>query len=254
MELIIRLFVAATLLVILYIRSKDRGSHEPTGALWGAAAFGVLAIPIAVILEGFFTQDISLTEPMGVTSFALREGMLIGLIEEAAKFIPLAIFIYKRPYFNEHTDGVLYFAIAGLGFGLPENLLYSLEGGLAVGLTRLVMTPYFHAATTAFIGYFLIRQKLQRGSILPVIFAFALMVTAHGVYDFGLFTGVPQFALLSVGITFALSGGLFWLAHHAMVLDQRMGLAAVGKNLFCRTCGAHNPKKYLYCIYCGKRT
>ena len=254
MDVIIRLFVAATVLLILYIRSKDRGSHEPAGALWGAAGFGLLAVIVASILNGIFVSLSPDTASMGATLYVFRESITIGVIEEVCKFLPLALFIYKRPYFNEHTDGVLYFALAGLGFGMPENLLYSLEGGVGTALARLVLTPYFHAATTAFIGYFLIRKKLTKASFFPVVAALITMILAHGLYDFGLFSGVAVLALVSVAITFTVTGGLFWLAHRAMVLDQRLGLASVGNNQFCRTCGRANIKKYLFCIYCGQRT
>lgn len=246
--------MAATVLLVLYIRSKDRGSHEPTGALWGAAGFGVLAIALAVPLEIFLVHSDPSSGPTGITAVAFRDAMMIGLIEEACKFLPLAFFIYKRSYFNEHTDGVLYFAIAGLGFGLPENLAYSLDGGIVTGLVRLILTPYFHAATTACIGYFLIRKKLSKQSVLPVSLAFLGMIVLHGLYDFGLFTGIATYAIASVVITLSLTGCLFWLTHRAMRLDQRMGLAAVGDNRYCRSCGRANPKQFLFCIFCGNKT
>jgi RsiW-degrading membrane proteinase PrsW (M82 family) len=256
MQIVIELFIALTIFMVIYIRSKDRGSKEPTSMLYAAAGFGVLGIGIAVLLEMFFTSADTSTlaaEPLGVTSYAVYEGFAVGLIEEAAKFLPLAIFIYRKRYFNEHTDGILYFGLAGLGFGLPENILYTLDGGVGAGLGRLLLTPFFHAATTAIVGYFLARKKVRGGNMIPVVTAFVAMVGVHGYYDFGLMTGVPLFVLSSYIASFCLTGTFFWIIAHAQHVDQQLGISAVGSNAFCRACGAPNPKRNLYCQRCGSR-
>lgn len=253
MDLILRAFIGLSVLLVVYLLSKDRGEREPKTALWAAAGFGVLALVLAAVLEGFFVK-LDPSGSLGANRTVLRGSMLIGLIEESAKFIPLAIFIYHKRYFNEHTDGVIYFAIAGLAFGLPENLLYTLGGGVAAGIVRLILTPYFHAATTATIGYFLIRHKISKRPFGLVVLAYVSMVVAHGMYDFGMFSGVGWYTLLSLGITATVTGALFWFIRRALKLDQNMGLAAVGKNNYCRSCGYPNPKHNLYCTRCGRRT
>ncbi len=254
MDLIIRAFIGLTVLLVMYLLSKDRGEHEPKTALWAAAGFGILGIIAAVILEGIFTHIDPTSAAQVPLSAAFKDSLLVGIIEESAKFIPLAIFIYRKRYFNENTDGVLYFALAGLAFGMPENLLYTLSGGAAVGIVRLVLTPYFHAATTAFIGYFLIRHKLAKQPFALVMFAFLGMILSHTLYDFGLMSGVAGYVLMSLTITFGVTASLFWLARRALKLDQQMGIASTGTNNFCRGCGAPNPKHNFYCARCGRQT
>jgi RsiW-degrading membrane proteinase PrsW (M82 family) len=178
--------------------------------------------------------------------------MLVGVIEESCKFLPLAALLYGRRYFNEHTDGVIYFALAGLGFGLPENIIYTLQDGTRAGWTRVFLTPIFHAATTGMVGYFLAKKKIGHRSILFVIMAFACAVVLHGIYDFGLLSGTPFYNDLSVAITLCLSGNLFLLFYRATAHDQDLGLSVVGHNSFCRSCGWPNPRHHLYCVHCGK--
>ncbi len=253
MFVLIQLFIAAGVLLLLYLLSKDRGSKEPRSMLWAALGFGLLAIPIAMFFESFIgIRDFLDVEgmPMG---WLAQQALWIGLIEECAKFLPLAIFIYKKGYFNEHTDGVLYFAVAGLGFGVPENILYTVQEGTATGVGRLILTPIFHAATTAFIGYYLARAKVERRSLRGPALALVAMILVHAFYDFGLLSQEALLVFGSVLTTASISGALFLYASTAKKQDEFWGLSAIGTNKFCRKCGRANPHLYLYCARCGKR-
>ncbi len=204
MQTMAQLFIGAAILLIWYIMSKDRGEKEPHSALWAAAGFGLLGLVIAGIIEALFLPaDFDITKKLSGNEL-LNVSLAIGVIEEICKFLPLALFIYKKSYFNEYNDGVLYFAIAGLGFGVPENILYTLDGGVGTGIVRLIMTPFFHAATTAFIGYFLVRMKLRHGSVTGVLGALGLMILVHAAYDYGLLSG----KLPLIGMAFVLTLGL----------------------------------------------
>lgn len=234
-----------------FLVSRDRGEKEPVDALWIAVGFGMLGALIAGLVEPHLVQADNLITgmPRG-TMFSTA--VLIGLIEESCKFIPLAIFIYKKKFFNEHTDGVIYFALAGLGFGLPENILYTLQYGTKTGLLRLVLTPLFHAAATGTIGYYLAKRKLGRKNVFGIILPLLIVAIIHGLYNFGLATGSDFFGTVSVLTTLILTAGLFLLLLRATQRDQALALSAVGHNYFCRNCGRANPKHNLYCVYCGK--
>ena len=228
----------------------DHGEKEPIGALWMALGLGLLgAIPTLFLERAFVHIHPGITPDLVTLG---KTSILIGVIEESCKFLPLAFLIYKRRFFNEHTDGVVYFALAGLGFGLPENIFYTAQFGTGAGVARIFLTPFFHAATTAIIGYFLVKQKIAGKNALMVAFPLIFMMVVHGLYDFGLMSGRSALSLMSVGITFTLSGTLFILFMKANERDQDLGLSIVGTNLFCRTCGKANPKRHLYCTHCGK--
>ncbi len=239
-----------------FLVRRDRGAREPVGALWAVFGLGFAGAVAASLLElaipaGYLPTDSSVPPP--VTMGLLLASMAIGLIEEACKLLPAALFVYKKPYFNEHTDGIIYFAIAGLGFGLPENLLYVLQFGAGAGFMRVLLTPFFHAALTALIGYFLVRVKLDKAPKWTVGVAFLVVAGVHGLYDFGLFTGLLGLVLVSVAISAGLTVALFVYYAKSTRSDQLQGLSAVGNNSFCRTCGTANPKHYLYCQHCGNR-
>ena len=244
-------FIAISVGLVWFLLSRDHGEKEPIGMLWVAVLLGALGGVAAMFLEDWILDPKDLLPGVSITSLAIAS-LTIGVIEEACKFGPLALVIYNKRYFNEHTDGIIYFALAGLGFGLPENILYTMQYGTKTGFLRIFMTPLFHASLTAIVGYFLVKRKLDGKSpwgILPVL-AGAMIV--HGLYDFGLLSGIPLMAGVSVFITFVLTAVMFALYVRATELDQERGLSSVGHNAFCRSCGHPNPKHHLYCTKCGK--
>ena len=233
-----------------YLLANDRGEKEPIGPLWLAVGFGLAGGVAAAFIEASFvsTENLQGGAALGAVFGA---AMAVGLIEELCKFLPLGAWLYRKRYFNEHTDGVIYFALAGLGFGLPENILYTLQFGAQAGLGRVLLTPFFHAAITGTVGYFLVRQKLNRRPLYMVSVPLVSAIVLHGLYDFGLASGRPWLMAGSIVITLLLSGGIFVLFLRAGQLDQDEGKSAVGHNAFCRSCGQPNPKHHLYCVRCG---
>src|SRR5665213_730509 len=189
-----------------YFIANDHGEKEPIGALWLALGFGFAGGIAAAIIEGLLIPLKDLT-PGASLGILLVASLGVGIIEEAAKFIPLSLFLYPKRYFNEHTDGVIYFALAGLGFGLPENILYTIQYGAKTGGIRLLLTPFFHAAITGLLGYYLIKRKLARRSPLTVGLALLGMMVLHGLYDFGLSSGSTLYAAIALLITLGMTGG-----------------------------------------------
>lgn len=249
--LILLAFIAIAGALAWYLLSHDHGPKEPILALWFAFGMGAIGALIAYFLETKLLAPGSLTAASSKESL-LSTTMVVAAIEESCKFIPLALILYGKSFFNEHTDGIIYFALAGLGFGIPENIIYTIQGGSQTGMTRVFLTSVFHACTTAVVGYFLAKQKVEHKSPFIVVIAFVGIVLLHGIYDFGLLANNTVLSIVSVTITLCLTGALFFLFARATDRDQDLGLSIVGNNSFCRSCGSPNPHHNLYCAQCGK--
>jgi RsiW-degrading membrane proteinase PrsW (M82 family) len=245
------IFVAIAAALAWFLIAHDRGAKEPVYALWAAAGLGLAGAAGAGLLESRLINSDNLLTGMPLGTI-MTAALAVGIIEEICKFVPAAVFIYKRPFFNEHTDGIIYFALAGLAFGLPENILYTLQYGKSAGLARLLLTPIFHAAVTGTVGYYLAKAKLSGRSAWNVLPALAGAIVLHAIYDFGLVSGNKLYAVFSLAITLGISIALFMLYADATDRDQALGISAAGHNGFCRSCGRPNPRHYLYCVYCGK--
>lgn len=246
-------FIIVAVVLAWYLITHARGHKEPIAAVWIAAGFGVLALVLTVILSSLLLPGNIVELQPQVNLLNLRYNLTVGFIEEFAKFIPLAFFIYKKKYFSEHTDGIIYFAIAGLSFGVPENIIYTINYGGETGIFRLILTPLFHAATTSVAGFYLARSKFHsEKKLVSVVLPLLSVAILHGLYNFGLVSGNTALTLLSFFITFGLTASLFAFFIKARQLDQSLGLSIVGNNAFCRSCGAKNPSGYLHCTTCGK--
>jgi RsiW-degrading membrane proteinase PrsW (M82 family) len=254
--LIIALYLALSAFLVVFLISRNRGAKEPTPALWVAFGFGLLAVGIAWQAEKLFV-------PNGLVLAVLAQvnlgrlwwiSTLIGLVEEAAKFIPLALWLRRRRYFNKHTDGVIYFALSGLAFGLLENLLYSAHFGEAVGLQRAVLLLFLHPATSGIVGYYFVRCKIRGESLLKPLAALVGVAGLHGLYNFGVLSQRADWVALSILVTALINLGLFIYYSKAIELDQAFGVAAVGRNNFCRHCGRQNLKHFLFCEFCGRHS
>ncbi len=251
--IILILFIAIVAFIAWYLISKDKGQKEPISALWLAFLLGIAGAVLAIIIENYIVS-VKNTEVGAPLKDLFGNFLLVGFIEESIKFLPLAFLIFNKKYFNEHTDGIIYFALVGLGFGLPENILYALSFGSSTGIGRLFLTPFFHATTVAIVGFYLVRAKISHGSFRPVALSLLAVIVLHALYDFGLTSSNQSLALLSIIITVVLSVNLFILYYKATKLDQLQGLAEVGYNNYCRTCGTFNNHHMMYCNRCGQRT
>ena len=84
-------------------------------------------------------------------------------------------------------DGVVYGAVASLGFATIENLLYCASGDLGTALGRAFTAVPAHAAFGAIMGYTFARRHFagkSNGLFGPALW---LPVLLHGVYDWMLF-------------------------------------------------------------------
>ena len=230
MYIVILSFIALSSLLIWYLLKHDHGRKLPIGSLWLASGFGIIAVTLAWYLEQWLLpKDFAVASHSAGLGLTFLLFLAVGFLEEGVKFLPLAVFIYRKPYFKEHTDGVIYFAICGLTFGLSENILYTVSLGAKAGIVRLVLTPFFHAAATSILGYYLV-----------------------SLYDFGLSSGKLQLGVLSFMITLLFSLGIFLYFMSANDLDKAaLARATACPNNFCKYCGRPNIRHAPFCEYCG---
>lgn len=241
-------------LFIRWLIASDRGPKEPRRMLFLAGVLGALAVPIGIFLETKFLPGNFTTEP---TSFAawqiLLSTLLIGVIEEAAKSLPLALILYRKRYFEEITDGLIYFGISGMVFGIIEDIGYGITMGPGAGIAKIVFGPYSHAGLAIIIGVALARKKIQKRSWWLVAGGVLTAIVLHGVYDFGLFYGHTWTILLSLTITIFVNINILVALRRAQRTDRQLGLSATTNSLYCPYCGQPNPEHWLFCTRCGKK-
>ena len=123
--------------------------------------------------------------------------LLIGLVEEAAKAVIVAVFLFKSKKSNYILDGLLIGAAVGAGFAAFETAGYILRFGLNSGLQAMLeiiklrgfLAPGGHVAWAAIEGAALMYvkgfDKLDKKHINDKRFLLICLipVVLHGVWD-----------------------------------------------------------------------
>jgi RsiW-degrading membrane proteinase PrsW (M82 family) len=184
----ITLTVLPSLLLFLYIYTHDE-HPEPKGLVLKVAFFGALtAIPVIAVVFGINSVLSQPTDPLLKAAFSAFVEAAIP--EEIFKLVVVLLLVYRHPAFDEPFDGIVYCAIASLGFATLENILYVSSGGLSVAIARALTAVPLHAFCGVIMGYYVGRARFSSG-LKNAGFWFAALfwpILYHGVYDWTIFS------------------------------------------------------------------
>lgn len=207
---LVLLALAPVAAVVWYVYAKDKHEKEPTKLLITCFALGVISI-VPALFGSELGISLGLEESGNIVGTFLFAFFAVALPEELAKFIFLRYYIFPKKEFNEPYDGIIYAVMIGMGFAAFENIIYVIQGGLAVGVLRMFTAVPAHAVFGAMMGYYVGLAKMnssrsQRNGQLAK--GLGIAVVLHGLYDFFLFQqkievlGLMSFILLLLGIRY----------------------------------------------------
>ena len=180
--LLVIVALVPALLYLAWIRRSERYQTVPWGPLLGTFAYGALiATIVAAILEAVLVGlGTAFSEAYPAPEFVFLNGnstagafflvlVIAPFIEEALKATGVT---RAGTQLRLVSDGLVFGAAAGLGFGFFETFLYGLgafvAGGLVAGLTLIVVRSIssvaLHGSTTSLFGYGYASSRLQRRS------------------------------------------------------------------------------------------
>jgi RsiW-degrading membrane proteinase PrsW (M82 family) len=170
-------------LLIWYFRSRDL-NPEPSRVVWATFWLGVatvvpvllVALPLMHVLSGLPSPELR-----GV-SYAL---LTAAVPEELFKFLVVVGYAARHKEFDEPMDGIVYGAVASLGFATLENVLYVSGGGLGMALMRALTAVPAHAFMGAIMGYYVGQARFAAPERRAGLYAlgYFLPMTIHALYD-----------------------------------------------------------------------
>jgi RsiW-degrading membrane proteinase PrsW (M82 family) len=179
------------LIYTIWIRNTERCHRQQWFSiflcfLWGAT----IAVIAALILEIVLEMPLQYSFSSGDIRPFLLAIVIAPVVEEFTKPLALRLRSVKNQL-SELEDGLIYGAVAGLGFSATENLLYGysfLSEGFVIFLALMAMRSFggclLHASATALTGYGFGKTVMKQSSFLGVLPYFLLAIFLHGSYNF----------------------------------------------------------------------
>lgn len=174
----------------LWIRNIEKFNKEKWKPilfcfLWGATIAIIAAIIIEVILQLSLVPSIDNPASFGFITVVI----IAPFAEELTKPFALRLKIVKKELV-ELEDGLIYGAVAGLGFSATENLLYGwsfLSEGLLFFLIFISIRSFggcfLHASATAWTGYGYGKTIIKNTKLRKILPYFILAILVHALYN-----------------------------------------------------------------------
>lgn len=195
---LIALALAPVLAIIWFIYLKDKYEREPIRHILISFILGCFSIVPALILE-YSLGSIYPENTLNVLTTAIWAFIIVALSEEFSKYIMLQWYAFRQKEFDEPFDGIVYGVMVSLGFAAIENIFYVIEGGVSVGVLRMLTAVPAHASFGVIMGYYFGLAWQHKDQALKYKLRGLLSATLlHGTYDFFLMqNNYPAFALFS---------------------------------------------------------
>jgi RsiW-degrading membrane proteinase PrsW (M82 family) len=178
--------VVPSFLLLGYFRARDL-YPEPAKVLWTTFALGVIIVVPVLLLDA--PLDLLVRPFRAALPHGLAEALFTAALpEELLKYAVVVFFCARHREFDEPMDGIVYGAVASLGFATFENIAYVAEHGASVAFIRAFTAVPGHAFMGAVMGYFVGQWRFgnvaQRSAALAK--AYLYPVGLHWLYDFPL--------------------------------------------------------------------
>jgi RsiW-degrading membrane proteinase PrsW (M82 family) len=198
------------LIYTIWIRDTERCHRQQWVSIficfiWGSTIAVAAALVLEIVLQIPLTNSYSLHE---ITPFLVTI-VVAPVVEEFTK--PLALGLKAvRKHLTELEDGLIYGAVAGLGFSATENLLYGysfLTEGFVTFLLLMTIRSFagclLHASATALTGYGYGKTVMKKTSLFRVLPYFLIAIFIHGFYNFLVsYDFIGHLASLGLGLLF----------------------------------------------------
>lgn len=195
---IVGLAVLPAIILFIYVYRKDT-YKEPLSLLIWTFIVGMLSAPCSTFFSGMLPDSIQAGPFLSAAYTAFLQA---AVPEELAKFLLLYALIWNNRHFDEMFDGIVYASIVGLGFAALENILYVMNYGTGVIVSRGLLAVPGHFFFGVAMGYFFAYAKFDvqnRGRYL--VLTLLVPILLHGIYDGLLMWAENLNSWISLGLT-----------------------------------------------------
>lgn len=231
-QLIITVLIAfvPSIIYAILIRYVEKYDREPWGNIFSVFLWGAtMAIILMILIRGIFKVHFAEYYPKLASDSAyfllLTACVVTPVVAELLK--PIGLFFVSGDI-EESEDGLIYGAVAGLGFAATDNLLYGIflaplygiKTFASIIIIRSISVILIHSVTTAIVGYGFsrataIRHKKGRLYAFPLFLLLAIAI--HSAFNYLAITN-PQFGTVTLGDLGAVAGSLVFSGALSVIL------------------------------------
>ncbi len=194
---LLSLIPSIIILTFVYLTDKEK---EPKGLLVKLFLGGIGACFLTVLVTFLLEAVIPFlnVEPEKLVKTPILQFLycfiLIGVIEEASKWVFEHELVWNSKEFDQLYDSIVYAVFVSLGFATFENIFYVLEGGTSTAIARSLTSVPAHASFGIIMGYYMGMAKLtslngnHKLSSRYKFLSIFLPSLVHGFYDFCLYS------------------------------------------------------------------
>lgn len=188
-------FLPPILWLLFYLREDEHAEPKIllTIAFIGGMAAALLALAGECVWVAVATGSCRAGLDGSVNPLIIFGG--IALIEEFVKFLPVRLFIIKRPAFDEPIDAMIYMMTSAMGFAALENLLFlfpifheNVFTGLEITTNRFLGANLLHALASGIVGFFLARAFFSHYRHHFVALGILLAAILHTAFNYLILT------------------------------------------------------------------
>lgn len=187
--------IIPVLVILKLIYEMGEVKKQPWWILLILFGCGILSWILVKIVSNLLGNDIYKSQMevatlIGDSGFFLVSFGIIAIIEELSKFIIVNIMCFKNKYFKNPYDAIMYATCISLGFAFIENIMYVMNYGISVALSRALFSIPSHACFGIVMGYYLglsrvcRDNKINNDSLVMKYCAFFIPFLFHGFFDF----------------------------------------------------------------------
>lgn len=192
---------------------------------------GILSWVLVRYLSNLLGADIYQSQQevysyVGDLGFFLVSFGIIAVIEEVSKFIIISLCSLKNKKFVNPYDGIMYASCISLGFAFIENIMYIMNYGTSVIVSRAIFSIPVHAAFGIMMGYYfglgkMCKKDMENDKLKMYYLAFFIPFIFHGLYDYICNIQIPYINLILIVYVLFMYGFSIYLLIKLYKVDMK---------------------------------
>ena len=173
-----------------------------------------------------YKSQVEVYSYVGDLGFFLVSFGIIAVIEEICKFLIISICSIRNKNFTNPYDGIMYATCISLGFAFVENIMYIMNYGMSVAISRAIFSIPVHASFGIMMGYYfglgkMCEKDMVNDKLKMYYLSFFIPFLFHGLYDYLCNIKIPYINIILIIYVLLMYGFSIYLLVKLYKVDMK---------------------------------